>query len=165
MTSTMRFDRLQNTVGANVATMTTAGYMNLPNKPIISGQIGTTGTFSAAQNIPFDDFWVQQGITYSAATRRFTVPVAGIYRITMNPFKLETAGGTRVMIGINTDTPSANTHKGMCYANNGAVYQTMSINSVVSLAAGDWIAFRLHEGSLYNATTDRFNQFSIEMIA
>lgn len=165
MTSTMRFDKLQNTVGADVATMTNAGYMNLPNKPIISGQIGTTGTFSAAQNIPFDDFWVQRGITYSSSTRRFTVPATGIYRITLNPFKLESAGGTRVMIGINTDTPTASTHRGMCYGSNGAVYQTMNINSVVSLNAGDWIAFRLHEGSLYNATNDRFNQFTIEMIA
>lgn len=163
MTSTMRFDKLQNTLGADVATMTTSGYMNQPNKPIMSGQIGTTGTFSAAQKIPFDDFWVQRGITYSSSTRRFTVPVAGIYRITMNPFTNPTAG-TRVMIGINNDAPTTDNHRGHCYAGDAA-HQTMSLNSVVSLNANDYIVFYLYAGTLYNASSDRFSQFTIEMIA
>lgn len=162
--SQLRVSSIATTAGSVNAT-TSANGMSLDNKPIISGQIGSTSTFAAAQNIPFDDFWVQRGITYDSSTRRFTVSVSGIYRITMNPFKLETAGGTRVLIGINTDTPSTISHKGMCYANNSSVYQTMSLNSIVSLAAGDWIVFRLSEGSLYNHTSDRFNQFSIERIA
>jgi hypothetical protein len=161
----MRYDNWQNTLGQPMLTSTTSGYINEPTKPIISGQIGSSGTFSGSQKIPFDDFWVQRGITYDSSTRRFTVPVAGIYRITMNPFKLQSAAGTRVIVGINTDSPSAATNRGMCYGDNTAVYQTMNINSVVSLSANDWITFLLSEGSLYNATNDRFNQFSIEMIA
>lgn len=165
MASIIKADTWQTTTGNTALQNTTTGYVNFPNKPIMSGQIGSSGTFSAAQKIPFDDFWVQRGITYDSSLRRFTVPATGIYRITMNPFKLESAGGTRVLVGINSDTPTATSHRGMCYASNGAVYQTMNLNSIVSLNSGDWIVFYLLDGSLYNSSNDRFNQFTIEMIA
>lgn len=164
MTSTMRFDRLQNTVGADVATMTTSGYMNLPNKPIMSGQVGSIGTISGAQKIGFDDFWVQRGITYSAATKRFTVPVAGVYRITLNAFMLNGQAGTRLMIGINNDAPDTANHRGHVYGGD-ANYQILTLDSVVSLNANDYIVFYIYAGGIYNGSSDRFNQFSIEMIA
>lgn len=142
-----------------------AGSVNLPNQPIISGQVGSTSSFSGSVIIPFDEFWVSRGITYNSSTRRFTVPNTGIYRITMNPFKISDGGNpTRVLIGVNTDSPGTNTHYGHTYTNIAA-YGTMNLNTVVSLSANDYIVFYLYQGTLYNQSTDRFNQFSIEMIA
>lgn len=152
------------TVAGTTNISLSANGVSLDNKPIISGQIGTIGSFNATQLVPFDDFWVQRGITYNASTRRFTVPVAGIYRIVMNPFFISGQAGARIYIGVNTDTPGGSTHKGHAYRES-ATYDTVSLNSVVSLSANDYICFSLVAGGIYNATSDRFNQFSIERIA
>lgn len=162
--SQLRVSSIATTAGTSNITLSSNG-VGLDNKPIISGQVGTTATFAATQIVPFDDFWVQNGITYNSSTRRFTVPVSGTYRITMNPFKLSSSASARIRVGINTDSPTGSNHRGMCYGDNASVYQTMNINSVVNLSANDYIVFVLAEGSLYNNTTDRFNQFSIERIA
>jgi hypothetical protein len=165
MASTLRFDTWENTLGVVSASVNSSGYIRYPVKPIISGQIGTaTTTFSGPAKVPFDEFWVNQGgIVYNSSTRRFTVPAAGIYRIVMNPFTNPTAG-TRVLIGINNDAPGLAAHYGHSYSGD-ANHQMHSLNSVVSLNANDYIVFYLQAGSLYNASSDRFNQFSIEMIA
>lgn len=142
------------------------GSVDLPLQPIISGQMGTAMTNpSSAQKLAFDEFFVSRGITYNSSTRRFTVPIAGQYRITLNPFKLNSAGATRVLIGINNDAPAQATHFGHCYGNVANTYDTFCLNSVVTLAAGDFIVFYLREGALYNQSSDRFNQFTIEKIA
>lgn len=141
-----------------------SGRTTSPKQPIISGQIGSIASITGAQKIGFDDFWLNQGgISYNATTKRFTVPVAGNYRITMNPFAITGQANTRVLIGKNTDTPTASTHYGHCYRES-ATYDTMSLNSIVTLAANDYIVFYLYSGGLYNNTSDRFNQFTIELI-
>lgn len=137
---------------------------NSLNPIIISGQVGSQSNVLVGK-IPFGEIWVNiGGISYNSTTRRFTVPQSGTYRITMNPFKLYTASAARVLVGINTDTPSAGVNKGHAYA-DGSIYSTMSINSVVNLSANDYIVFFLAQGELYNASSDRFNQFTIERIA
>jgi hypothetical protein len=134
-----------------------------PAQDIISGDYYGT-TLSAAQKIPFNRFWVSgRGITYNSGTRRFTVSKSGVYRITMNPFKNTGGSGTWVVIGVNTDTPTISNNYGHCYSNS-SVYETMCINSVVSLNANDYIVFYLGGGSLFNLTTNTYNQFSIELI-
>lgn len=164
MASTMRFDKWETPLGTLAAQVDSSGRISQPGKPIISGQIGSTGTFAGPQKIPFDDFWVQRGITYDAPTRRFTVPISGIYRITMNPFTNPAGASVRVMIGVNQDAPTAVSHRGMCYK-QAVDHNTLSLNSVVSLNAGDFIVYYVDTGQIYNGSGDRFNQFSIEMIA
>lgn len=130
----------------------------------ISGQMGTISTITGPTLIPFDDFWISgRGITYSAATKRFTISQAGLYRITFNPFFNNTGGPHRVLIGKNTDAPTQSNHIGHAYS--AVQYYNMgSIDSLVQLNANDYIVFYLLTGSLYNGTTDRFNQFSIMKI-
>jgi hypothetical protein len=135
------------------------------NRPIMSGQMGTFTDLTGPAVIRFDDFFVDQGgISYNTGNGRFTVPEAGVYRITMNPFKKSGAFVDRVMIGINNPAPTQSNHKGMCYTNS-ANFITMCLNSVVTLAANDYIVFYLFAGVIYNQPTDRFNQFTIERIA
>ncbi len=134
------------------------------DKPLMSGQIGSIATFSAAQKIPFDDIWVNVGgIRYDSVNRRFYIPKTGKYRITMNPLKNTGATATKVLIGINNDTPTGANNKGMTYS-NASVYDSLCLDSVVDLTAGDYIVFYLLEGSIYNTTENRYNQFSIEYI-
>lgn len=130
---------------------------------IMSGQVGTTGSFSGPQKIPFDDIWVQRGITYDTGSRRFYVPISGVYRITMNPFTNPAGGALRAMIGINNDAPNSANHRGHCYKQNSE-HDTLSLNSIVYLNSNDYIVFYLASGQIYNATGDRFNQFTIERI-
>lgn len=148
---------------ATSLTISSAGYVNMANQPIISGRIGTASNPTADSLLLFDEFWVSRGITYSSSTRRFTVPIAGIYRITIEPFFNTGVGACRLMVGINTDSPSVTTNYGHCYRES-ATYDTTAINSVVSLNANDYIVFRLQQGTMYNNTSDKFTQFSIQLI-
>jgi len=142
------------------------GRVTMPSQPIISGQVGSYAAMTGPVLITFNDFWINQGgIVYNTTTKRFTVPVAGKYRITFNPFFANAT--CRVFIGVNTDSPAATTHKGHAYWTSGstaALYSTGCINSVVSLAASDYIVYKLNSGVLYNTSADRFNQFSIQLI-
>ena len=150
---------------ATSLTVSSAGYVNMANQPIISGRVGSFATAALAsdQIIPFDEFWVSRGITYNSTTRRFTVPIAGVYRITIDPFFNTGSGPGRVTIGINTDTPSSSNNWGHAYR-EASTYDTVTIDSVVSLNANDYIVFRINQGTLYNFTSDRFTQFSIQLI-
>jgi microcystin-dependent protein len=137
----------------------------IQSRPIISGQVGSSGPFAGAQKVPFDDFFVSgRGITYNSANRRFTVPTAGVYRIIMNPFTSNTGGAFRIFIGINNDAPNTLNHRGHAYR-QAQDHQTLSLNSVISLSANDFVVFYVAEGVMYNNPGDRFNQFSIEMIS
>ena len=148
---------------ATSLTISSAGYVNMANQPIISGRVGSTTNPTSDSLIPFDEFWVSRGITYNSTTRRFTVPIAGIYRITINPFFNTGVGAGRVMVGINTDSPTVVTNYGHAYRES-ATFDTTAIDSVVSLNANDYIVFRIQQGTLYNNSSDRFNQFSIQLI-
>ena len=158
---------ISKTTGLQTALDTKLNKNELPAtlSPIImSGQVGNQGNVTVGK-IPFGEIWVNiGGISYNPTTRRFTVPQAGTYRITMNPFKSYASALARVLVGINTDAPTAGVNRGHTYA-DGSTYSTMSINSVVNLSANDYIVFYLSEGDLYNASNDRFNQFAIERIA
>lgn len=136
------------------------------NKPIIAGQIGIAQIHPTGPVVlKFNEFWASQGgITYNSGTGEFTVPEEGVYRITMNPFKRNTSGATEVLIGINNLAPSVTNHRGHCYSNTPSAYNTMCLDSAVALNAGDKIVFYLRQGTLYNASTDKFNQFTIEKI-
>ena len=135
-----------------------------PQQPIISGQMGSAMLDPASpQKLAFNEFWVSRGITYDSVNRRFIVPVAGVYRITLNPFFIQGVASGRVLVGVNTDAPTVTNHYGHAYRQS-AEYETGCINSIVSLNANDYIVFYLASGSLYNQTSDKFNQFSIELI-
>lgn len=167
MASVLKLDTLQHTTGNVAATITSAGYINYPEKPIIAGRIGSSATLTVPGLIPFDEFFISRGITYNSSTRRFTVPVTGIYRITMDIFWNTGVSGGRVLVGKNTDTPtqsSPSTYLGHAY-HGGTVYEGGSINSVAQLAANDYIVYYMASNGIYNATGDRFNTFSIELIA
>jgi len=160
-TQSMRFGV---NAGAERMRIDSAGRVTMPYQPVISGQIGTAMTIPAApQLLDFNEFWSSVGITYNSTTRRFTVPVAGKYRITINPFWNQGAGIGRLMVGVNNDAPVQSTHYGHTYKGSND-YETGCINSVVSLSANDYVVFKLFQGALYNTLDDKFNQFSIQLI-
>lgn len=72
-------------------------------------------------------------------------------------------GLSRVLIGVNNAAPAQTTHYGHAYRES-TTYDTVCLNSVVSLNANDWIVFYLYSGTIYNSGSDKFNQFSIELI-
>jgi hypothetical protein len=150
---------------STAVTIDSAGRVTMPYQPVISGQIGTAMIDPAAdQLIAFNEFWSSVGITYNPTTRRFTVPVGGKYRITLNPFFYVGVAGGRVRVGVNNDSPTGSNHYGMAYRGS-TDFETGCINSVVSLSANDYVVFSLSSGKLYNRTDDKFNQFSIQLIS
>ena len=142
-----------------------SGRVTMPYQPVISGQIGTALINpSSPQKLAFNEFWTSVGITYNSSTRRFTVPSAGKYSISINPFFNAGTANGRVLVGVNNDAPNQTTHYGHCYRGS-ADYETGCINSIVYLSANDYIVFYLMQGMLYSQSSDRFNQFTIHKIA
>ena len=153
--------------GAGAVTDLTAhlsGVDNLFSIPVISGQIGSIASPVAAQKLAFDDFWTSNAITWDAANRRFYITKAGKYMITFNPFFKNGVANCRVLIGKNNDAPTASNHYGHAYRES-ATYDTGAIISIVPMDVNDYFVIYLFSGSLYNATGDRFNQFSIMWIS
>lgn len=135
----------------------------LLDKQYMSGQIGTSAAVPIGK-VPFDDFWTNVGdISYDSGTRRFTFGKSGTYRLTLNCF-MQTSVPSRVVIGYNTDTPAATNHFGMVYNQGTGGYEVGTLCSVITVSAGDYIIFYVIQGAIYNATNDRFNQFTIERI-
>jgi len=141
-----------------------SGRVTMPYQPCISGRIGSAMSHPTSGRIAFGTFWTQQGITYNSSTRRFTVPVAGRYRIMFNAFTIPGYGTYRMILGVNTDTPNNNTAMAQIYSNSNQ-YQPLPIHATLDLQANDYLVFWLNEGQLYNSTSgDWFNDFSIELI-
>lgn len=153
------------TYGAERMRIDSSGRVTMPYQPVISGQMGTAMISPSGPTLlAFDDFWVSEGISYNSTTKRFTVPVSGNYRITLNPFFSTSSGNARVLVGVNNDAPNTSNHYGHSYR-EVASYNTGCINSVAALSANDYIVFYLQGGALYNQSSDRFNQFSIQLIS
>lgn len=146
--------------------ITENGHVTKPNQPMIAGTMGTAQTHPTNDTLlSFNVFFVNRGITFNSSTKRFTVPTAGVYSIMLTPFVFGGSHGPhRVLVGLNTDTPTVTTHKGHFYTNQDH-YDSGALHSVVDLAANDYIVFRLSNGKLYNQSSDRFNEFSICKIA
>lgn len=134
--------------------------------PVLSGRAGTAwaGALTAPIKIPFNQFWTDTGkIIYDVSTSRFSFTESGSYRITLNPFKNTGATATRVVIGLNTDTPDAGNNIGHCYSQS-SVYETMCLDSVYNIKAGDYIVFYVVNGYIFNNPGDLFNNFTIQKI-
>lgn len=135
------------------------------NVPVISGQIGTAMTNPAApQKLTFNEFWTSNNITWDSVNRRFYINKAGKYMITFNPFFWSGATNCRVLIGKNNDAPGLTDHYGSAYRESGT-FDTGAMMSIVQMAVNDYFVIYLHSGTLYNLSTDKFNQFSIMWIS
>ena len=133
----------------------TLDYSKLPaNVPMISMRLTSS---KGTGLITWDSTIVQQGITYSSSTKRFTVPSSGKYKINFNGFKGAAYGTGRLLIGLNTDTPNATTNIGHIYSDDSNAYDTLVTEVIVSLSANDYFTFYMLEGGLYSTTGDQFN--------
>lgn len=138
------------------------GYVTMPSQPVSSRRMATN--LSADQLIAWPDSLTETGISYNTGTRRFTVPVTGRYLISFSGFKLDSAGATRIILGVNTDAPNAGTGLGMIYTNNISIWTPLSFQVILSLSANDFFVFRLLEGTLYANAGDRFNYMTAQLI-
>lgn len=123
----------------------------------------TAGNVAPTQLIPWDTVTVQSGIKYDSSTRRFTVPVTGNYLVTASLFKLASSAQTRVLVGVNTDSPTIASNSGHTYA-DGANYTPLSISNILPLQAGDYVTFLVSDGSLYSQPTDQFNFCALQFL-
>lgn len=162
MASELGVQTIQHTNGTDAMTIDSSGRLRQPAKPIIAGRMGGVTTVTASAAIKFDEFFVDQGgITYTTSNGKFTVPVDGIYRLTLNALTNNTAG-TRVRLYVN-GTGASNIY-GHTYSGDSD-HQHLAINSVLDLNANDFIYFWCENGAVYSQPTDKFTEFSIEMIA
>jgi len=133
----------------------TLDYTKLPaNVPMISMRLTSS---KGTGLIAWDSTIVQQGITYSSLTKRFTVPRAGKYKINFNGFKGAAYGLGRLAVGLNSDSPTSSSNIGHIYSDEASAYDTLVTEVIVTLAANDYFTFCMLEGGLYSASNDQFN--------
>ena len=134
-------------------------------KPVVmSGQIGTALLSSSAASplkVPFADFKATStDIVYDSTNRRFYVNKSGVYHILGSAHGVGT--GNRLLIGLNTDTPTPETNLCNSY---GPANVTVWTNATVRLNAGDYLVFYVSEGAIYNQLNNRFGSFAITKVA
>lgn len=155
--------RVFNSAFADGLRVDQGGRVTLPYQPMISMRLTSS---KGTGLISWDEYMVNQGITYNSTTRRFTVPVTGNYRINFNGFKGAAYGTSRLLIGRNTDSAQgalAN-NIGHIYSDDVNGYDTFCIDVIVSLAANDYFTFNLVEGGLYSAPNDAFNFMNAHLL-
>lgn len=113
-----------------------AGRINTTNQPImvLDGNYGTRTVNGIITD--FNVVTSRGGMTWSSSTGRVTVPVAGLYRISLQVYHYQT-GSVRTTINVN-NTEITLAHS----ANSTTADETRYQCTVRSLAANDYIDFR-----------------------
>ena len=133
------------------------------NNPVICMSV-VTSSVTAAALIPWANTVVQRGITYSSGTKRFTVPVDGIYEIKVVCHKSSGGGATSLAIGLNTDAPVEAIAK--AYSRNDEAGISPVVASVtLSLAANDYITTYTENGTILGNATTPYSVIQIVRIA
>jgi len=134
--------------------------------PSMSGRMGS-GVLSAVSKIAWLNIFsndTTNKITYDSTNRRFYFSEAGRYFISYSGFVNSTGAPHRVLLGKNTDVPTASTCFGMTYSNITG-FNTIGFAVTIDLNIGDYITFLLSEGSLWSQPNDLFNYFTITKLA
>jgi hypothetical protein len=147
----------------NVLAIRGTGAVTMPYQPMICRRIATVTDVAANQLIAWDTQMSGTGISYNTSSRRFTVPITGRYRISFSGFKANTASTCRVLLGVNTDSPSSSSNSGHIYT-NGSTYDSLSFDVILNLSTNDYFTFRLTEGTLYTRTSDQFNFMAAHLV-
>ena len=160
--SQINVNTIANVSGTTAATINTSGnvalsgYATQPGLPACFWQGGSESNVTVANSERFwatDDgqaaaltdgsglSYIQGGITYTATTGRFTVPIAGIYHIHAQVYLNQ--DGVNFRIGGNIN----GTQRFMGHTDGGANRGTKSAVATLKLNASDVISFTSNGGS------------------
>jgi hypothetical protein len=135
--------------------------------PALSGRLGNQGVFTGPGRIPWLEMLTNKGmgiLTYDSTNRRFYVSQAGEYHVTLSLFGHTGATPVRVLIGKNIDAPTSSNCVGMIYSSD-TLYKPMPLSCIISMVPGDYFVTYVAEGSLYNASNDLFNYFTVHKLS
>lgn len=124
----------------------------ITNNPIIVQKNITNGAIAGPVLLSFPTQVIQRGITYNSGTKRFTVPITGIYQVSGTFFKNNAGGDCEVLVGVNTDTPTETNTVAVARIDITS-YCAMAVSQAISLNANDYITFYLATGQILPAAT------------
>ena len=159
MASVLKVNELQHTGGTSALTVDSSGRVNHPALPAMHWQGGNEGNVSVAngenffatndgQATAYTDgtylSFIQGGMTYTATTGRFTVPIDGVYHISCTIYVNED-GQTARMNGQVNGTTRFLAHNSL---NNSSPSSRGShtVTATVKLTGGDYITFENGSG-------------------
>ena len=161
MTGILKVDQIQNNTGTSVMTFDTLGRVTKPGHPHIFWQGGSDNNFNIANTenlFATDDGQpavkidgsglssVQGGITYTASTGRFTVPIAGIYHIFAQTYLNEDGATFRISGKINGSGQLFMGHGGYGAGGGPDNRGTHAAQATIKLNANDYITFHNYAG-------------------
>lgn len=135
--------------GNVVMRIDSAGWVTMPYQP--SAALGRLSTWSSYTVVLWDQVHHNIGNHYNSATGLFTCPVAGIYMISI----MAMTAGVSSTLDIEAQK-NGSTYQGLVpYQSAGPSYNQVSGVTFVSCSAGDTLAFKLNNGTIYGSTLGR----------
>ena len=160
MTGILKVDAIQNNTGTSVMTFDTLGRVTKPGQPHIFWQGGSENNSSIANTenlfatndgqpaVKTDGSGlssIQGGITYTASTGRFTVPIDGIYHIYAQCYLNEDGSTFRIGAAVN-GTQRFMGHGGYGAGGGPDNRGTHAAQATIKLNANDYITFHNNAG-------------------
>ena len=161
MTGILKVDQIQNNTGTSVMTFDTLGRVTKPGHPHMFFQGGAETNYAIANTenlfstndgqpaVKIDGSGlssVQGGITYTASTGRFTVPIAGIYHIFAQTYLNEDGATFRISGKINGSGQLFMGHGGYGAGGGPDNRGTHAAQATIKLNANDYITFHNYAG-------------------
>ena len=142
--STLKVGTIQSTTANTAMTIDSTGRVLLSQLIAFHGKKTDTDTYNTiGQAILFN----QTKLAHAAWNgTTFTAPIAGTYRFFVNGHH-QTAGGTTFELAIYKNGSSYETSYAL--SDSGSTRPRVSVESVMLLAVGDTIDFRLLQGDVY----------------
>lgn len=160
MTSIIKVDQIQNTVGTAGITINSDGVVALPKVVAMSRSLAQQTSYDTYTDVPFATVNYEFGFTANAAATEFTLTYDGVYVITWTALSNLTQSNKLALYVNGSFRSEAYAEAG---TSGNAAYSTLSNQIIISLNAGDRIKFNTHNhnGAFYNGTHGTINAHRI----
>ena len=146
MSSILKVDTIQNTVGTTGLTIDNSGAILRPVLPYGQASKGGIAQLPTNKIIIGTNVISGGGLTVDTTNHRMIVPIAGLYAIGFTQLTDSTSTNTEVHMrknGNQISGSSSQTHAGNSYA-------TLSQHMVIELSANDYIEWWVAAGAVHN---------------
>ena len=168
MASILNVDKIRaNGSTTDALTIDSTGRVNQPNGVFVYAQLTNSNAQDPVHpytttntDIRFDEIKVNRGSAYTESNGRFTAPVAGIYRFSVNLLKTNTATDTYFSLYKNgSDTLVA-------AINSVSDYGPVIAEAFFDLSANDYLTVQLKQGevNLNSPTSLTYNHVLFELV-
>ena len=177
MASTLKVNTIAHSGGTNAMTIDSSGNATFaqrvlhPQLPIASVTLTTANTQDATNpytttgaDILFDKVTINRGSVYNTSNGRFTAPITGLYKFTYNLLKDDDTAANVTYVYVWKNGAEYQEAGGSGYTQSTGQYGMISMSTLVSLNATEYVTLRLTGGGLYLNADGRYHGVIFELV-